>query len=142
MKKSITILPVLLFLMLLCFKASAADWQKINDNAFIDVAHIEQTKNGTVMVWLKEIKTKSYITRIQNMSGKDYSLYKESISIFEVDCRKKIMTLLDIYDYDINSKLIKSSENVKIKIDPVPDSIGDIYLKIICNYVDKGKNKR
>lgn len=143
MNKLITILSVLLFSMLLCFEASAADWKRINDNAFVDVSHIEHTQNGTVLVWIKETKTKSYINRIQNMSGKDYSLYKYSISIFEIDCRNKKMIVLDIYDYDINGNIIKSSENLKIAIyNPVPYSIGNLYLNKICNYVKSGENKR
>ena len=142
MNRSITTLSVLLFSMLLCFKASAADWKRINDNAFVDVSHIENTKNGTVLVWVKETKTKSYINRIQDMSGKDYSLYKESISIFEIDCRNNNMIVLDVYDYDINGNIIKSSENIKIKINnPVPYSIGNLYLNKICNYI-KAANTR
>ena len=134
MKKLISLL---LFISINCF---SADWKQISGGWLVDTTSIQRLSNGNLTVWFKSTKSPETITKLTNDLKKvgvyvDYSNYDDTLSLFEINCSKRVHRSLSGVDYSFDNKIINSYDltNENEKFTPIPpDSIGDNNFKFVC----------
>jgi hypothetical protein len=125
----------IILLLLMVSTNVMAEWTKVTDSkdvdmtVYIDLGTIKK-KGHKVKMWiLTDLKTVQ-----KNSTGIKYlSLLNRN----EYDCEEETTRMLDLYQYSGN---MKGGDNVfsysNIKIEPIsitPDSIDEVFFKIVCD---------
>ena len=148
MKKSVSILSVLIFYAVIHTNVSVAGWLELGNNAFFDASNIVYTRRDTILIWLKDTLEISEIYNRLAQKDDDYNKYSNysdysfSVEQFEYDCNNKLMRLTIVYDYDKYNRVINRTYDFESKFTPVvPDSKSEYRLNELCNYANIHKPK-
>jgi hypothetical protein len=92
-----------------------------------------------VQVWEKEVYSdkgrKELIQKMRDheMSTERYDKLKETMILYEIDCKKKRRNILSVTDYDTDDKVLFSHSYDKQEwVYIVPDSKLDYFRKEVC----------
>jgi hypothetical protein len=142
MKKisSIISLSFLVLLLLVGCVGSSSNLIKSGDDVSYKMENIQN--NGgqyIVQVWEKEVYSdkgrEELIQKMRDneMSTQRYDKLKETMTLYEIDCKKKRRNILSVTDYDMDGKLIFSHSYDKQEwVYIVPDSKFDSFRKEVC----------
>jgi hypothetical protein len=130
---------VVLFLLVGCVSSSSNLVKSENDVSY----KTENIQNNggkyIVQVWEKEVysdKGRQELIqkmRANEMSTERYDKLKETMSLYEIDCKKKRKNILSVTDYDTDGKiLISHSYDKQEWVYIVPDSKMDKFQKEVC----------
>ena len=124
---------------------SSVDWVNYSSDNYGNVYSYKmgniQNNGGKyiVQVWEKEVYSdKGEEELIQKMtknglSTEGYNKLKETMSLYEIDCNKKMKNISSITDYDMEGKVLLSySYDKKEWGFIVPDSKVDSFRKEVC----------
>jgi len=99
-------------------------------------------KNGgkfIVQVWEKEVYSdkgrEELIQKMRDneMSTERYDKLKDTMTLYEIDCKKKRRNILSVTDYDTDDKVLFSHSYDKQEwVYIVPDSKFDSFRKEVC----------
>jgi len=140
MKKNISLFSLSFLLLLIGCVGDSSNLMKSGNDVSYKTENIQN--NGgkyIVQVWEKEVYSdKGEEEIIQKMtknglSTEGYNKLKETMSLYEIDCNKKMKNILSITDYDMDGKVLLSySYDKKEWGFIVPDSKVDSFRKEVC----------
>ena len=140
MKKNISLFSLSFLLLLIGCVGDSSNLMKSGNDVSYKTENIQN--NGgkyIVQVWEKEVYSdKGEEELIQKMtknglSTEGYNKLKETMSLYEIDCNKKMKNILSITDYDMDGKVLLSySYDKKEWGFIVPDSKVDSFRKEVC----------
>ena len=128
-----------LFLLVGCVGSSSHLVNSGNDVSY----NTENIQNNggkyIVQVWEKEVYSdkgrKELIQKMRDneMSTERYDKLKETMTLYEIDCKKKRRNILSVTDYDTGGKILFSHSYDKQEwVYIVPDSKFDSFRKEVC----------
>ena len=137
MNKSIMILSVLLFSMVLCFNASAADWKEIDKTTYFDASRIVKTDKGTLLVSVKFRLSENTFKEKASIYNKSYNDYAYTMQDVELNCDSSQSGFKPIHHYDITGIFTMFSTDKDAFTTAAPGSTGEFNPANICNYAKK-----
>jgi len=142
MQKIISVVS-LLFIFLFLFVGCVSSSSNLVTSGNIVSYKMENIQNNggkyIVQVWEKEVYSdKGREELIQKMrdneiSTERYDKLKETMSLYEIDCKRKRKNILSVTDYDMDGKVLFTYSYYKQEwVYIVPDSKFDSFRKEVC----------
>jgi hypothetical protein len=147
MKKigSVIFLLVLVFFLLASCENSSSDWVKYKDDndgniySYNKENIAKDSGNYMVQVWEKQAysdigREKEIQSRKKDeLSIKGYDKLLQKNVLYEIDCKKHMISVLAIIHYDTDGKALYSGGTLERKwLDIKPDSTGEALQKEVC----------
>ena len=140
MKKNISVVSLSFLLLLIGCVGDSSNLMKSGNDVSYKTENIQN--NGgkyIVQVWEKEVYSdkgrKELIQKMRDneMSTERYDKLKETMTLYEIDCKKKRRNILSVTDYDTDGKILFSHSYDKQEwVYIVPDSKFDSFRKEVC----------
>ena len=140
MKKNISVVSLSFLLLLVGCVSGSSNLVKSGNDVSYKMENIQN--NGgkyIVQVWEKEVYSdkgrKELIQKMRDheMSTERYDKLKETMILYEIDCKKKRRNILSVTDYDTDDKVLFSHSYDKQEwVYIVPDSKLDYFRKEVC----------
>ena len=159
MRKPFIIPLVLIFSMVLCFNASAADWKEIfkapaaawkktfnasaaawkeiDKTTYFDASRIVKTDKGTLLVSVKFRLSENTFKEKASIYNKSYTDYAYTMQDVELKCDSSQSGFVPINQYDIIGTFTKFSTDKDAFTTASPGSTGEFNPAKICNYAKK-----
>jgi hypothetical protein len=136
---TVIFLPFLIILLLLNPVNGADNWAEYsssNDgtNIYYKKVSIEHKKKDMVQVWFKVVFSdegkKDYINQ---MTDKKWDKFSHILILQEIDCKKKMVQILSVTDYDTDGKVLETKSPDKPEWDHIDTgSMGDNLRENVC----------
>lgn len=130
----------------------AAEWVSIEGSSEqFDKTSIKIDKTtGIIKVWKKYVLSGDVVKKLEkdllrDENPIDYSNYSYSIELNGVNCKDETLVTISGTTYNNNGSAIFSykAEEQKLQFSPVtPESVGELFLQTVCNFVAKDKQKK
>jgi hypothetical protein len=137
---SVLLLPFLIILLLVTPVNGSEDWVEYsssNDgtNIYYKKVSIEHRTKDLVQVWFKVVFSdegkKDYV---DGMTERKWDKFSHILILQEIDCKKQMVQILSITDYDTDGKVLETKSPDKPEWDNViPGSMGDNLREKVCN---------
>jgi hypothetical protein len=135
------LLPILVLLLLVGCEKSSSDWVSYYlDEDTGGYSYQKVNKDGDIVqVWDQQVYSikgrANFINLVRDSKLSTEGLDKLSYNnvLMRIDCKKRMIQQLSIYQYDTDGKLLHATSDDNPKwVYLVPDSRGDILRKKVC----------
>ena len=100
---------------------------------YYDKENIKHMPNNIIRVWVKNVYSDTGKKESIKNLGDGLKDVKDTLYLFQINCNEKMLSTVNVTDYDSKGSVISSDDNPILKESIIlPDSVGEKLYKIVC----------